>query len=203
MENYYLFVVFCCFLPFIGGGIYFALHDKEQLQNVEPRMRPFPFFRTAEDFMIRGYYYRDLDFSYHSDGLLERLEKVNCYDPRNREPDKMDKWFKNATRKLMHDGYCLSYIDYHGHLSSTFWKNMSELGIKPEEDEKFQCLLVSVSKPSWGLRTKNFGNLLYHYASHYELLPFVTELVMTDDRFADSRRLYEFAHTRLLQKKAS
>lgn len=193
MENSYLFAVICCLLPFVIGGIWFAVHDNNPECQTKPEMIQTPVVQGAEDVMLREYYYGIGKLFSPSNYLLKELEKVNVYDPRNRCADYMDEWFKNATPKLMHDGVCLAYINNHGHLEDAFWKNIEMCGLNPEQDKKFQQLLISVYKTSWGIWLRNYSNLLFSYGMRYKLLPEIEDILNTDARFGDSKQSYNFA----------
>ncbi len=188
MEHYYLLIVICCFLPFILGGIWFARHDCSKIPREIKKSATSP---RAEDEMLKEYYYDE--FSTHYNGLLSKLKKVNLYDPRIRIADEMDVWFKTMTRELMHDGNCLAYINHYGHLEDTFWKNIQELNISPEQDEKFQRLIVSVYKTDWGVWIRNFCNLPFNYGQRYKLSPNVEKILNNDSRFQDVKQTYELA----------
>ena len=191
MENYLLAVI-CCLLPFIIGGIWFAVHDTERMQLPEPEVIKSPIVPEVEDLMLKCYFYSDFDFNPFS-SLLEKLKKVNLYDPKTRPFDHMDEWFKGATPKLMHDGKCLAYIDHYGYLEDTLWKNIKELNLQPQTDVKFQKILVSVHKTDWGIWIKNFNNLLFHYGELYELLPEIENIINSDSRFKYVRQTYNLA----------
>lgn len=191
MENYLLAVI-CCLLPFIIGGIWFAVHDTERMQLPEPEVIKSPIVPEVEGFMLKCYFYSDFDFNPFN-SLLEKLKKVNLYDPKTRPFDHMDEWFNGATQKLMHDGKCLAYIDRYGYLEDTLWKNIKELNLQPQTDVKFQKILVSVHKTDWGIWIKNFNNLLFHYGELYELLPEIENIINSDSRFKYVRQTYNLA----------
>ena len=189
MEHYYLLVVICCLSPFIIGGVFFSLHDKKREQSPKPGMSSASVCPQTEKLMFREY-----SFSGRLDNrLLRELKKVNLYDPRTRVADEMDDWFKNVTSQLMHDGSCLAYINHYGHLEDSFWLNVASLGLKPEQDRKFQQLLISINKTGCGVWTENFNNLLFHFGMHYQLLPEVESVLRADSRFATPKQIYKFA----------
>ena len=180
-------------MPFIIGGICFARYDNAPVQRVSSDIKTSPFFPTAEDFMFREYDYDAFELSHSLNSLLSILKKVNFYDPQTRAIDAMDVWFKQATHQLMHEGKCLAYIEHYGHLEDTFWLNMAELNLRPEQDETFQKLLISCYKTSWGIWTRNFSNLLWHFGRNYQLLPEVEKILNTDSRLKDALRTYNSA----------
>ena len=193
MENYYFFAVVFCLLPFVIGGIWRALHDTEPIRLPSPQNAHSLPLLKARDFMLREYYYDTLLHPKVYSSLLVNLKKVNKYDPENRAHDRMDDWYKDNTRLLMHNGHCLAYINSFGHLESTFWKNIEELNLKPEQDIDFQRLLVSVHITNWEIWMRNYNNLLFNYSLRYKFLPEIEEILKKDSRFETSRQSYEFA----------
>jgi len=193
MEHYYLFSVICCLLPFIAGGIWFAWHDDEPVHQMTAEAKVFPVSQAAEDLMLKEYYFDEFSLFNRFNSLLIKLKEVNLYDPQTRPADKMDDWFKKVTSQLMHDGSCLAYINHYGHLEDSFWLNIANLGLKPEQDRKFQQLLISINKTSWGIWIENFGNLLFHFGKNYQLLPEVESILQADSRFATPKQIYKFA----------
>ena len=140
MENYFLLAAICCFVPV---SIWFVcLMVRKKVKKVQT-------FRTKENvkpeinkkIIFKEYRY---DFLLPENGLLNSLRKVDVRDPQTRPQEENDVWFKAATPDLMHDGNCLAYIDHYGYLTDTFFQNIKELGLKPEEDLIFQELLISV-----------------------------------------------------------
>lgn len=186
METYYFLAVICCLVPFIIGGIWFAMHDLEKSQiptfssvKVTPQ--------NPEEIMVKGYSYIN-----HENALLHKLEQVNTYSPDFRTPNTMDHWFKRHTGLLCHDGECLAYINRFGHIEDTFWKNIEELGLKPEENEKFQRLLISISYSKYTEKYHpNFRNLLFNYGKRYKLMPKILKILDNDPRFAHAKETYE------------
>ncbi|MBR1648040.1 MAG: hypothetical protein IJ689_00390 [Alphaproteobacteria bacterium] len=179
MENYYLLAIICCLLLFITVVLYLAGHGKKtmHLETPPPKVR---------NLKLREYCYDNLSFNL----LLQKLKKVNVYNPDKRKVNAMDAWFKEATPQLMHDGDCLAYINSYGYLERTFWNNIAELGINPEQDKAFQQMIFSVN--NHGLN--NFCNLPFGYARRYKLLPEVETIIKTDPRLNAAKRVYELAY---------
>lgn len=183
MEHYYyLGAAVCCATIIIGSLIWLKMQEKKQakLENssvsassVKARVivKNFSFEKCFNPFNV----------------LLWKLHKVNVYSPRLRKPEEGDKWFKDHTRHLMHDGACLAYINHYGHLEDVFWKNIGELGLKPEKDVEFQCLLFSIDAENY---FPNFSNLLCNYINHWELLSEVRSIMDADPRFKNLRTIY-------------
>ena len=193
MENYYLLAVICCFSPFIIGGFWFALHDTEQMKREKTEFNSALALPAIEDFMFQEYSYWGFETSNLFNKLLTKLKEVNVYDPRTRLVDGMDIWFKQVTPQLMHDGKCLGYIEHYGYLEDTFWKNIEKCGLHPEQDKRFQQLLISVNKSSWGFLVNNFDNMLFHFGQHFELLPEIENILRTDARFWRPKDVYDLA----------
>ena len=193
MELHYLLAVICCFVPFIIGGIWFARHDTQKVSPIRSVPVSLPVIPGCEDLMLKEYCFDEFSSFNRFNSLLAKLKKVNLYNPRTRAADKMDNWFKEATPQLMHDGNCLAYINHYGHIEDSFWLNMANLGLKPEQDRKFQQLLISISKTGWGVWIENFNNLLFHFGKNYQLLPEVENVLNADSRFAIPKQTYEFA----------
>ena len=192
MENYFI-AVLICLLPFVIGGIWYALHDSVSLKLPTPQKTLSPPSPKAKDFMLREYYYDRFSHPKVYSSLLVNLKNVNKYDPETREHDKMDDWFRKNTRLLMHNGYCLAYINSYGHLESTFWKNIEELNLHPEQDIVFQKFLVSVHITNWEIWMRNYNNLLFNYSLRYTLLPEIEDVLKKDARFETSLQSYKFA----------
>jgi len=193
MEHYYLLIITCCLLPFITSVLWLARQDETSARQVETEIKISPVSQTTENLMFKEYYFDEFSSFNRFNSLLAKLKKVNLYNPRTRAADKMDDWFKEVTPQLMHDGSCLAYINHYGHLEDSFWLNMTNLGLKPEQDRKFQQLLISISKTGWGVWIENFDNLLFHFGKNYQLLPEVESILQADSRFALPKRTYEFA----------
>lgn len=183
MEHYYyLGAAVCCATIIIGSIIWLKIREKKQaeLENLSSSalsekqgvvVQCFSFERCLNPFNM----------------LLWKLHRVNVYEPKLRAPEAMDIWFRENTRRLMHDGACLAYIDYYGHLENVFWKNIEELGLKPEQDVKFQCLLISIDSENY---FPNFSGLLRYYINHWDLLPEVKLIMDVDARFENLRTMY-------------
>ena len=192
MENYYLLAVICCLSPFIVGGILFAFNDHEKVQLTQPNSTFAPVIQGVEDLMLKEYYYSDVLNTHTFNRLLSKLKKVNRYDPTTRRQDEMDICFKQATRDLCHDGVCLAYIDHYGYITDTFFKNLIELDLKPDQDVKFQKLLISTNNKS-GFYAQNYTNLLFIYGRHWTLLPEIENILNTDPRFKEALQTYNFS----------
>ena len=183
MEHYYyLGAAVCCATIIIGSLIWLKMQEKKQA-----KLENSPSSASSEKLCVIV-----KSFSFEKclnpcNMLLWELHKVNVYDPRLHKSDAMDEWFREHTQRLMHDGACLAYINHYGHLEDAFWRNIEELGLKPEEDVKFQCLLISIS---YGNLYPNFPNLFYHYIEHREFLPKVKLVMDVDARFEKLRTIY-------------
>lgn len=191
MEIYYLLAVICCLTPFIGGGIWFALRcDKESDEKSPvPSLTSKFSFEDYESIMI--HYYSPYG---GNSSLREKLENVNPLASNRRAINAWDHWFRRHTADCYHDGDCLAYINHYGYIEDTFWKNIDELGLKPEKDLKFQLLLISVYYNEYIEQYyKNFSNLLFNFGKHYQLMPEVQNILNNDQRFAQSKKTYEFA----------
>ena len=181
LYHYCFWVVLCCLVLFISLGIYCFLRYRRK-----PKVKTEPINPFDDSFLIQDYWEFDLE---HSNRLLEQLENVRCTNPRERTPDCWDVWFKKSTEAFFHDAQCLARIQHFGYLEDLFWENIDELGLTPQDDEIFQCLIISVSSSEW--HRSNYQNLLYHFAKRYELLPQVKERLENDPRLARSRETYE------------
>jgi hypothetical protein len=138
--------------------------------------------------MVQQYYYTD-----NQTPLRKKLALVDTLDPKKRDINEMDHWFKRNTAQICHNAECLAYINHYGHLEDTFWKNIEDLGLKIEEDEVFQRLLISISFHEFTEQYyPNFRNLLFSYGKRYRLMPKVLEVLDNDLRFARPRETYEF-----------
>ena len=192
MEQYYFFLVLW-FAPFIIGGIWFAARDSALPETIKaPYSLPHDITaENADELMVHKYWYTN-----PQNALLSKLEKVDTLEPEMRAINYMDHWYKRNTELLMHDGECLAYINHYGHLGDTFWKNINSKGIKPQKDEKFQRLLVSVYYNAYtNAYCENFSNLLFRYAKYWSLMPKVRHILETDERFASTKDTYEFGHS--------
>jgi hypothetical protein len=146
---------------------------------------------TENDIMLREYYYAFCSKATSADTLLAMLKKVNVYNPKTRQPDEMDEWFRKATPLLMHNGNCLLYINNYGYLEDTFWKNVSELNLHPEQDKIFQQLLFSCHYVDiWGCWYNNFNNMLYHFGYNYNILPEIEDRINSDERLKFAKDVY-------------
>ncbi len=193
MEIYYLWAVACCLMPFIGGGVWFALRDNKKPVEKSPSLvSSQPSKSSSEDYERMMIHY----YSPYGDGSLlrEKLENVDTLNPRKRIANAWDHWFRHHTADFCHDGECLAHINHYGHIEDSFWKNMKELGINPEQDEVFQRLLISVQYNNYCDRYfRNFSNLLFHFAQHWTLMPKIQQILDTDERFSDAKNTYEFS----------
>ena len=186
MEHYYYLAILGCLLLIVAGVYWITKNKKLNLKQLLLFSK-----LKAENYMVREYAYDS--FSNPRNSLLSRLKDVPLYDPQMRPISKMDFWFKTTTARLAHDGACLAYIEHYGHLEDAFWKNVTELGIKLEEDEKFQYILTSVCKTSLGNYCQNFSNMLFHFGCHHKLLPEIENIILNDLRFIEVKQTYELA----------
>ena len=186
MEHYYYLAILGCLL-LIAAGFYWITKDKK-LNQKQLLLFSKP---KAENYMVREYAYDSC--SNPRNPLLSRLKDVPLYNPQTRPTSNMDIWFKMSTARLAHNGACLAYIEHYGHLEDAFWKNAAELGIKLEEDEKFQYILASVCKTSLGNYCQNFSNMLFHFGCHHKLLPKIENIIFNDLRFIEVKQTYELA----------
>jgi len=149
--------------------------------------------KATKDLMLKEYSCYELSSANRFNDLLSKLKKVNLYNPQKRAANEMDDWFKKVTPQLMHDGSCLAYINNYGYLEDSFWVNIANLGLKPEQDKEFQQILFSVRKTSCGYWMPNFRNLSFNYGKRYKLLPEIEHIVNTDSCFTTLKETYEFA----------
>jgi len=191
MNSYYLPVVIIGLMLICIGAVFLIKRRKKKpsLEQVQPKKLTYP--RRKNKSLVRYYSYDSNSNSFNS--LLMKLKDVSLYEPHMRPTNEMDRWFKENTHSISHNGSCLSYLNKYRVLHMTFWKNVKELGLKPDKDEKFQRLLISVYPQSGGLYCENFRYLLFHYAKQYKLLPQVEEILKTDSRFKDPLVTYQFA----------
>jgi len=180
MQDYYLLVIVGAPILLAIGTVWFVIRRKKlKVSN-----------QTPENDLINDYSYNSASAK-TSDPLFIKLRKVSLESPETREPNEMDEWFRNATPELCHSGICLSYLNDYRVLQLTFWKNVADLGLKLDQDEKFQRLLISVYSTSFG-HYENFRYLTFHFAKRFSLLPQIEEILNTDTRFSDTRITYEF-----------
>lgn len=183
MEHYYyLGVAVCCATIIIGSIIWVKVCERKRVKYENSASSA---YSEKSCGVVESFSFDKCFNPFNM--LLWDLHKVNVYNPRLRKPEENDKWFREHTCRLMHDGACLAYINHYGHLEETFWKNIEELGLKPEEDVKFQCLLISIDSVNY---FPNFPNLLYHYIQHWNLLPNVKSVMDVDSRFENLRTRY-------------
>ena len=188
MESYLFSAVACVMMIFIIGGLWFAIHDNEKLQ---PAFRPshVPKY-SPEDLdamMVQHYYYTD-----DQTPLRKKLALVDTLDPKKRAINEMDHWFRRNTAQICHNAECLAYINHYGHLEDAFWKNIEDLGLKIEEDEVFQRLLISVMYSKHGeIYFTNFNNLLYRFGKLYSLMPKILHILGNDERLNAAKHTYE------------
>ena len=188
MNNYYFYLImfFYCSLPFIiCVAWYYAL------KNCKSGKKPAPNPVDVNSILFKEYRFLGLSANFNS--LLTNLKLVKTKDPAKRKTNKADDWFKCYTPEISHDGMCLAYINYHNALEDTFWKNMIDSGMNPEEDEEFQYLLISAHPLSRGVWGVNFYNLLGSFGKRWKLLPKVEELLNTDPRLDYSSQVYRLA----------
>lgn len=134
---------------------------------------------------------RDL-FCYFSENyfnsLLETLQKVDTTDPRLRVKNEYDLWFESHIEELAQNGWCLEYIYTKGHLTDTLFAKLKD----PDKNLVFQKLLISIFKnETFNVYQLNFGNLLFQYATKWELLPEVREILNKDERFSVVKDVYD------------
>lgn len=101
-------------------------------------------------------------------------------------------WFEMQTLNISHDAYCIQYIEKFNDLSAQFWKNLEKQRIDIAHDEIFQRLLISIrTLDRFDAYDTNFGYFLCSYGSRYKLLPQFLEILNKDDRFKNSKKMYE------------
>ncbi len=181
-----------CLLLFMALGIIrcaSSICKKQKITRTEDTSAPV--LEPVKGVMFCKYSYANPS----GNDLLSNLMKVNLSSPNTRPFDEHDKWFKEATPLLMHDGECLAYLNHYGYIADTFWKNIAELDLHPEEDKEFQQLLVSCYKTEWGGKVwwENFRNLLYIFGGGYRLLPEIENILDTDSRLAEAKDTYDRA----------
>lgn len=200
MGNYYFLAFLCCLVAFACIAAWFTERQKKKPKPA-PKPSSVPKIIDAEPLvkLVKDYSYDN--FTDNNNFLLSKLKKVCLYDPRERSENEMDRWFRNNTPLIIHDGFCLAYIDHYGHLEDTFWKNIKMLGLKIEDDEVFQSLIISVCKTDLGLYHLNLPNMLFHFGYNYKLLLKLEQIVMDDIRFASARATYENAQKYALKDK--
>ena len=200
MENYYVLAFLCSVAIIVGLAIWFTEREGKNAKRVlKPSSVPKIFDADPLVKLVKDYSYDN--FTDNNSFLLTKLKKVCLYDPKERTENEMDRWYKKNTSLIMHDGSCIAYIDRYGHLEDTFWKNIKLLGLKIEDDEIFQSLIISVCKTDLGFYHLNFPNMLYHFGYNHKLLPKLEEIVMKDERFASARETYENAQKYALKNK--
>ena len=190
MEKLYLTAAIVCLLLVAAARVWCLLRKNNKQQKAETETSGSFDLKEVQSFMLKEY----SCYSSSKDPLFCHLLKVNRYNPETRPADSMDRWFEEATPQLMHSDSCLAYINHYGYIEDTFWKNIRKLGLHPEQDVKFQRLLISVYRlKTFGIWTENFCNLLFHFGAHYRLLPELEQILINDSRFADAKQTYELA----------
>lgn len=120
--------------------------------------------------------------------LLQNLRKVSRTNPLNRQRNRMDEWFEHNAEELALDGWCLSYINMYGHLTTSFLANLKN----PDKNLDFQRLLISVHKNEvFDAYQANYENLLYSFAKKWELAPEAINVLDEDERFRVAKEVYE------------
>jgi len=186
MENYYSLALLCGVSLIAAIAIWLS---KLQEKKEEKGSAKSSFARhSTTTSLFRDYSYNS--FCNQGNLLLSNLKDVCLYDSKTRPINPMDRWYKDNTANLSHDGACLAYINHYGYLEDTFWKNVKELGIDLAKDKSFQRILVSVCKTSLGYYQKNFSNMLFHFARYYTLLPEIDDIIQNDERFAEVKATY-------------
>ena len=115
---------------------------------------------------------------------LERLQNIRT---EKKQSLQNSIWFGKNVNQFCRSGAVLAFINAYKDVQGMFWQSVTE----PQQNLEFQLLLISVFPSSYGGYCRNYNHLLYDYLTQYELLPQVLEIVMTDRRFSDVKRVYE------------
>ena len=120
--------------------------------------------------------------------IFKKLKKVNKAKPEDRKKDKYDLWYEDNIKKFCKHGEVLAYIAIYGNLTDRFIAGLKH----PENNAELQKHLVSVYQNHYdNLYYLNCQNLLWCYLEHWDLLPEIKRVLMTDPRFVKALNMYK------------
>ena len=176
MNNWYLFSIVC--VAMLGFAVLVVVLLGNKPNKTKSR---------KSRLLIKEYSIYQLSLRKKANNLLEQLMEVDCT---SKDVLEKDNWFRANTLNFMRDGECLTFINHYKNVLEIFFKNMEILEIRPEKDEMFQSLIVSISSANEGA---NFSNLLYCYATRWSLLPEIETQLMEDVSFLAVKHMYLYA----------
>lgn len=192
MVNLALLVTGIMIIPAVVGGFIFAVNDKEPDPYPDPALdyeKPLSPISVWPLSYVRMYYDGIYGTKRNPElaDIFSKLRNVNKENPKNRRTDKYDAWYDANIKKFCKHGEVLAYIAIYGNLTDRFIAGLKH----PENNAELQKHLVSVYKNHYDKQYYlNCQNLLWYYLEHWDLLPEIKRVIMTDSRFVRALNMY-------------
>lgn len=124
--------------------------------------------------------------------VLKVLENVSVIDPKKRKPDIWDEEFIRLVPVLHHYDKALEMLNKYGWLSKTYFENLKDA----DKNVALQRTFCRIRKnayqyPSCSPYSACYGNLLYGFLEHWDLLPEIKEEIFDDPDFEPVVKIYE------------
>lgn len=191
MENSVLLIIGIMIVPWVIGGIFFAIkdHDSNPYPKIEDKESSLTAPTWPDDYI--RIYYNGLFETLKKPKVAElycELQKVNKGKLKDRKPDKHDLWFDANIKNFCKYGEILAYIALYGNLTDRFIAGLKN----PQYDEEFQRHLVSIYQNRYDKRYHlNCQNLLWYYLERWDLLPCIRRTIIEDERFEQALNMYK------------